>query len=63
MPATTPICCTACKTPLAVMYGERLYVGAVVFSRPTPLVCGTCGQRRVWNPPVPASEDSPNRSS
>ena len=52
MPAASiPIACTACKTPLAVMLGERLYIGATVHERTVPLVCAVCGKRRVWHPP------------
>jgi hypothetical protein len=49
--ASIPIACTACKTPLAVMFGEKLHVGACVFDRPTRLVCAVCGKRRDWHPP------------
>lgn len=61
-PTTTAICCTRCKTPLGIMLGVLLHVGAAIFDRPTALVCAVCGQRRVWTPPrSDAPLDSPNR--
>ena len=45
-----PVGCRRCGQVLATTDDQRLFIGAIVITRPVALYCARCNTKRVWQP-------------